>query len=335
LKHRTNIGKVNLLLFICIFSWTFTGCGLLPREEQELEPPLIKPKQAEYELYEVSRKDITKLITGNGSLIPVNEAALSFKQSGRIASINVQYGENIKKGTLTAVLDTGDLASRIKIQELTLEKAKLRLAQLESQGSDVYSVGMAKIDVESAQVSLDSLKNTFEQSKLISPIGGMITFIENLKVGSSIEAYKPIVTVSDPGKLQILYQATVTPQVKTGMEAQVTYRNTKYDGVVVLSPDNVPSDATDKYKNAVIIQVKNLPSDAKLGDFADFSVPIESRKNTIVIPKNGLRRMGGSDTVQIMEGDSKKELNVEVGIETSTEVEILSGLKEGQKVILK
>jgi hypothetical protein len=42
----------------------------------------------------------------------------------------------------------------------------------------------------------------------------------------------------------------------------------------------------------------------------------------------------GRDYVQVLEGESRKELDVEKGIVSSTEVEIRKGIKEGQKVIL-
>ncbi|MNI96739.1 hypothetical protein D3C73_1552570 [compost metagenome] len=54
----------------------------------------------------------------------------------------------------------------------------------------------------------------------------------------------------------------------------------------------------------------------------------------LIIPKVGLRSYMGRDYVQVLEGESRKEIDVEKGIVSSTEVEIRKGLKEGQKVIL-
>jgi hypothetical protein len=54
----------------------------------------------------------------------------------------------------------------------------------------------------------------------------------------------------------------------------------------------------------------------------------------LIIPRSGLRTYLGRDYVQTLDGDSRKEVDVEKGIVSSTEVEIRKGLKEGQTIIL-
>ncbi|MNP32334.1 hypothetical protein D3C76_1255080 [compost metagenome] len=53
-----------------------------------------------------------------------------------------------------------------------------------------------------------------------------------------------------------------------------------------------------------------------------------------MIPRGALRSYGGRNYVQILDGQSRKEVDVEQGIVTQTDVEIRQGLKEGQKIII-
>jgi multidrug efflux pump subunit AcrA (membrane-fusion protein) len=118
------------------------------------------------------------------------------------------------------------------------------------------------------------------------------------------------------------------------MKAELTFNDKTYDGEVVISPDNIPSGSGKRYENAIVVKPSKAIEGAKLGSTVDISIPIESHKNVVVIPKNGLQRAFGIPIIRIMDGDSKKEFNVETGIETDTEIEITSGLEEGQMVIV-
>ncbi|MNY77606.1 macrolide transporter subunit MacA [compost metagenome] len=72
----------------------------------------------------------------------------------------------------------------------------------------------------------------------------------------------------------------------------------------------------------------------KIGVSGDMTIILEKRENVLVIPSTGLRQYIGRNYVQVLEGESRKEIDVEKGLVTATEVEIRAGLKEGQKVIL-
>ncbi|MNE17892.1 Multidrug resistance protein MdtA [compost metagenome] len=63
---------------------------------------------------------------------------------------------------------------------------------------------------------------------------------------------------------------------------------------------------------------------------------LQQRSDTIVIPKNGLRTYLGRSFVRVLEDGSRlREVDVEAGIEGSTEVEIVKGLEEGEVVVLQ
>ena len=354
-KMFSNIGtKINCqALFLAFLVVILSGCSMLPEEDSTLAPPLVKPKRAEYELYEVTRRDITKTLKGTGTLISSKEVALYYRESGgRLKSIEVKDGQKVTKGTIMARLDTGNLESRIKIKANDIKKAEIQLELLKSEYEKYLSlpresqppskdmeemkvnIRLQEIDLDSARIEYSDLLNDLQQSRLISPIDGVVTFVENLKAGDVVEAYKTIIIVADPRNLQLYYQSDATKDVKVGMKAKVECQGKELDGKVVLAPDNVPEDALEKYKNAIVISVNGLPDNLEWGDMLDFTIEIQSKKNVLCIPKKGLRRFMGGTYVQVLDGESKKEYNVETGIETIYDVEILSGLKEGQKVIL-
>ncbi|MDP4143720.1 MAG: efflux RND transporter periplasmic adaptor subunit [Bacillota bacterium] len=328
--------KYGIVFSVMISTALLSGCSMFPSEEAQLDPPLIKPKAVAVELATAEKKDIDKYITGYGSLTSTHDMPLFSKQSGlRLKEIYVKSGDMVKKGQLVAELDSGDLESKIKIEQYNLDKAQLKYEQIQN-GNDNYAIKMAKDDLLIEQQSVSNLQEQLQKTKFISPIDGQVSFIEKMQPGDMVEAYKPIVVISDPSKLQLYYQSNESSiqQVKKGMKAQITYNNSTLTGEVVTSPEDAPPNVSDKMKNAVIINVDNLPTDAKMGDTMQFSVAVESKKDAIVIPIEALEQFGSSCKVAVQDKNAQKEVSVQIGIQNSKEVEIVSGISEGQKVVL-
>lgn len=306
----------------------FSGCGILPKEEQTLAPPLVKPKKQEYEVYEIKKKDITREIKGNGTLASINENNLFTKENGkRVKSIKVQFGQNVKKGDVLVELESDNLENDIKLQQYNIQKAQINYDRA-AQGNDEYSKKLAGIDVQMEKIKLENLQKQLASSKLTASVDGKVVSLESLKEGDIIEPYKPLVTIADPSRLQVVYQGGDSSKVESGMKATLSLGGKKYEGVVAQLP------TSGKYKDSIIINFKDTFKDGQLGDGIEVTITLETKKDTIVVPKTAVKNFMGNNTVEVLEGDKKLSIDVEKGIETSTEVEILSGLKEGQKVIL-
>ncbi|MDP4094613.1 MAG: efflux RND transporter periplasmic adaptor subunit [Bacillota bacterium] len=348
----------RFLILICSFVFiisVFSGCSILPKEEETLAPPVVQPKRTEYDLYKVVRKDLINDLKATGNFESAREQQLFTTVSGgRLKSIDVKEMQNVKKGTVLARLDIGDMETSIQLQQNTVKKLQIQLGSLQKQynsykalpvggqpsakdmDSMKINIELMQIDLDSAKISLDSMNKKYQESLLTAPYDGIVTYIADIKEGDMVEAYKTIVTVSDPSSLQIYYKPTdnsVLKGIKSGMSASINYNGKQYEGEVAMGPDNLPKDATDKLKDAIILNVKGNIS-AKPGSSVDFIINIQKKTNVIAIPKKALKEYMGSKTVQVMDGDSKKQVNVVTGIENALEVEIISGLTEGQSVIL-
>ena len=73
-----------------------------------------------------------------------------------------------------------------------------------------------------------------------------------------------------------------------------------------------------------------------MGQTADITAVYASHENAVVISKTLVKTDGDRQYVTILdENDTKKEVDVTVGIENATEAEILSGLKAGDRVVVR
>lgn len=324
------------LAFAFLLFFPLLRCGLFPKGDVPTVPALVKPVEREYELFEVTRRDISRTVRGIGIVEPSEKHSLYFRKPGsRLRRVAVNLGDQVREGTPLAFLDTEELEDQIKLQELKLAKARLQLDRTQAVGSDRFFQEMAKIDVLTEEHVLETLKRQYERSVLVSPVNGVVIFIDHLKEGDVIEPYRPVVTIADPEKLHVYYQSAKTSEVRLGMPVLIRRDEQVHRGTIIYAASDAPAGVDSTLRDAIIVSVPDLPEHAEIGDFVDLEVLIEKKESALVVPKSALRMYSDRTYVHILEEDGKRERDVEIGIENYTEVEILSGIEDGQKVILR
>src|SRR5690606_11260235 len=78
----------------------------------------------------------------------------------------------------------------------------------------------------------------------------------------------------------------------------------------------------ERVEDFMIIDIESLPKGATRGAPTSIKVVTKRTENAIVIPPSALRSIGNRTYVQVVEENGKREVDVEVGQQTSTDVEI-------------
>ncbi|WP_226037390.1 efflux RND transporter periplasmic adaptor subunit [Aquibacillus saliphilus] len=343
-KHLVNEikSKRNIVVFLLIIL-ILPACSLLPKEEEALAPPLVEPAQIDYETNEATIKEIVKRVNGVGNMIPSEQQNLFYAESGgRIDEVHVKVGDQVEEGQVLVEMETGNLGFDIQQAQIDLKKANLHLEQLQEQGADTFQVAIAKLDIQSVEIRLVQMRQQVAAAKLVSPINGFITFVGEKVRGDYVDAFEDLIQVADPAKLQLLYTATSPRdlnEVNVGMPVDVTILGTEVKGEVVQTPSDVPVDLIelnpDLYQRSLTINVEELPEGVEVGDVADFEIILQKKDEALTIPRSALRSAFGREYVHVLDGETKREVDIEKGIVSATEVEVLKGLEEGDRVILK
>lgn len=311
-------------------------------EDETLQPPLVQPASEPLDIVEAAKGNIETYLKGNANFVSASSAALSFKDSGgRLKSINAKVGEEVKEGDLLAELETGDLELQLKLQKLNVERARLLYLEAKTSDASDTDLRLREIDMERETLQQDNMENKLASSRLYAPISGVVIFAESLNEGEYVNAFQTIITVADPTDMQLTYVAAESKDllpIEAGMPASLKYKGKEYTGKVLQSPSNAPlaGDAAKAERNAVtiIIGMDNPPSDVQIGHSAELSIRLQSRENVIVLPKSAIRSYMGRSYVQVAEGERRKEVDVELGLTTPTQVEVVKGLEEGDQIIL-
>ena len=331
--RRIQRSAALLLASCCLFA---TGCGLLPDEEEILAPPLVEPQKIEYKTQAVTRGDLVEQLRMVGILVPGDTRTLSFENmSGRLKVIHVKLGQDVKAGDPIAELESGSVADQIAIQELEVEKIVLDLAHLRATGADSYAIRRTEIDLKQQKIRLAGLRAEKEATVIRAPIDGQVTYLISTPRGEWIGSYQMVARVADVSSMLLVTTDNNASDLPIGGVVQLEYKKTALAGEIVANPSTLYNDPDERLRTAAIIEVlAGLPMGAKLGESMRITYVQDKREDVLVLPRSLINLMSGRRYVNVLVDGVRVEKDVELGLTTETEAEVIKGLDEGDLVIV-
>ncbi|KIL35428.1 transporter [Cohnella kolymensis] len=350
-KKNRRLGTA--LLAAVALSVAVTGCGLLPKEPVEEDLSAIQlPKISEKPKYEVTTKTLETTVSGSGKIMSTQEKTLYFTLDGkRLKKMYIQAGEVVKAGQPIAELDVEDMQKSLRSQRLAFKRKELDMKELlrTRDEKDPVEFEQAMLTFEEERQALVDLEEDIAKATLTAPFSGTVVAV-SVQEGAQIKAYDTICVVADPSRLTVA--ATLSKddlnKVALGMEVRVDVNNApgltgKVKQLPLPAPENnngggLPGQGpqVERLDQFLLVDVPKLPKEITRGTNLSVSVIVDRKENAIVVPLSTIRNVGARTYVQVAEDNgTKREVDVEVGQQTSTDAEILQGLTPGQKVVGK
>lgn len=311
------------------------GCGSQNNQAPATQQAPQEPQVALVSVVAAARENVpqTSLYSSTVQAKVVNNIAP--QGTGRIQKLNVEVGDFVAKGQVLAEMD--------KVQ---LEQAQLKLRNDETELERVRTLlsqgGISQADFDQLElafnVSKSSCRNIEENTILRSPVSGVIT-ARNYDKGDMFTMGQPIYTVQQitPVKILVGISETDYTRVKKGDTVSITadaLPGKEFSGTVNrLYPTMDPATHTFN----VEVTVPNTRRELRPGMYARVTVNFGSTFN-IVLPDTAVLKMQGAGTrsVFVVDPEGKAEMRVvTLGRHFDGKYEILSGLEEGEQVVVK
>lgn len=203
-----------------------------------------------------------------------------------------------------------------------------RLVKLNFDLNDAVKAGEVTALVESPEL-------LGKQLEIKAPIDGVI-IERSATAGELVEKSKPIYTISDPTQLWTMAEIKERDiaAVKAGQDATFTvlaYPKEKFKGKVVLIGNQVEDGSRTL---EVRIAVDNTDGRLKSGMFADVEIVTTVLEKVLILPDSTLQTDGDNQIVFVaLEGSKFEKRVVKLGLEQDGNVQILDGVKAGEKVV--
>lgn len=333
---------ISILLLGTAFSVAASGCSLLPEEEASLAPPLVKPSEDSVQTAEATRGEIVKYVRGVGSFESTDIVYHALKEPGAVVEeMFVKSGDTVNKGDVLIQFQVGDLDLTVQEHELAVRYAEKSLREALTSG-DEDMIEIRRIELNIAKTRLAKTQESLASKRMVAEVDGVIVFAEDLERNDKIDDGRTLVSIANPKKLRVVYEAinrSALAGVKPGMEAEILHNGQTFLGTVSQTPDSAPltlnPQLSEMYSKTLYIDLSEVPEGVGMGDIAEIQIATARSDDAVKIPRGALRTYFGRTYVQVLDGESRKEIDVEIGIESQTEVEIVKGLEEGDTVILQ
>lgn len=218
-----------------------------------------------------------------------------------------------------------------KAQDLAIRNAESDYQKLLTEKND----GASSV----AQAEIDKIRAEIQKNTIYAPFDGVVTNIEK-EIGEVASQNETVVTMMSAGIFQI---ESYVPEVnialiKAGDEAKVTldaYGENVLFGAKVISIDPAETirDGVSTYK--VRLQFLENDNRIKSGMTANVSIIIFNKPDVIVVPGGVVFEKDGKNFVQVKTLKDTLEREVILGdVSSLGQVEIISGLEEGEMVLL-
>ena len=255
--------------------------------------------------------------------------------AGRIRKINVEVGDYVVKGQILAEMDRLQLEqTELQVQNDDIEYERLKGLYAEG--------GVSQSDFETAELGYklrkSNLSNLRENTILRSPITGYVS-ARNFDAGDLFSMSAPLFTVQQvtPVKLLVGISESEYTKIRKGDKVSLTVDaipGQEFSGKVDrLYPTIDP--ATHTFKAEVV--VPNTDRVLRPGMYARVTVNFGTRRS-VIVPDKALVKQEGTGTrfIYVLRADNTVSyLPVTVGRHMGQEYEVLSGLEEGARVVVK
>jgi multidrug efflux pump subunit AcrA (membrane-fusion protein) len=307
----------NFIILLIIFAALLMLASCLPKEEAPLPPPVVKSYEPEPPtIAAVKRGELISTVKISPAYSPVSEQNYYFSAAGYfIDTVFVKQGDEVHAGDLLAKLDTSDLTFPIADAEYDLRQQQLNYSYLGESNAATTQLDIAKL-------KLQSLREQEAARYIYANADGVAAYVKVFRPDSRSAANDRVITVADVSYAAYSLGGSGTQYLTAGQAYTLTINGIDYE-----------AEAIENNGSFTFYPEVPLSEAAK---YASITLELDRRDDTLYLPSSAVKfTTEGTYVVYILNSAGVRELHpVEIGLRVSGKTEILSGLEEGDEVIV-
>lgn len=319
----------------------------------------------------IQRGDVQNSVTCLGSLQPKEYVDVGAQVSGQLKQVLVDIGDSVEKGQLLAVIDASTYESKVEADraelanlnaQLAQEQAELRLAELQNaRNADLRTVGavsQSELDTSDSELAVAKAKiaalraqirkaestlsgdlTSLDYTKIYAPMSGTVidqTALEGETLNAN-QAAPEILRIADIQTMTVEAEVTEADvvKIKPGMNAWFStlgLPDRRWVGTVrKIKP--TPVIENDVVLYYVLIDVANDDGVLMTDMTAQVFFVLQEARDVLLAPVASLQQQEGKNYLPVLTPQGVRLAEVTVGVRGRTEVEILSGVQEGDRIV--
>jgi RND family efflux transporter MFP subunit len=308
----------------------------------------------------VDREDLYRQITIPAEFRPYNEVELHAKVSGYVKRMNVDIGDKVKAGELLALLEVPELQDDLDHAMAAEQRAAAdykdahlaytRLVEVNKEHPNLVAQqdldtaeakdATARGTLAGARSEVQKYRTLVSYTRITAPFGGVITkrYADPgalIQAGTASQQTMPLVRLSENTLLRLDFPVSVDYVRGIRPNAPVAVLVDSLDGRSFEGKVARFSNKIDDSTRTMIVEmeVPNPTLELVPGMYANVTLRVDERAHALAIPVEAVPP-GGKSVLLVNSAGQVDERAVKLGIETPSKYEVLSGLKEGDLVMI-
>ena len=250
--------------------------------------------------------------------------------------------EMAKDGVVSAsALDDAD-----RNYKMALNKQQVAMAQVQVLKA---KIAQSQADVVHNQANLKQLEEQLSYTDIVSPLEGIV-LSRDVEIGDAVSSILVlgssatlVMTLGDTSEVYVKGKVDESDigKVYLGQPARIkveSFKDKTFNGKVTkISPMGVEKDNVTTFE--VRVSINNPGGELKAEMTANAEIILEEHKNVLQIPEGAILydkdKKASVEIPDTRAKDGKKKIAVNIGISNGAKTELVSGLKEGDQVVLQ
>lgn len=293
---------------------------------------------------------IPRAETAVGTIRAVHETSVGSKLLARVVEVKIKAGQKVKAGEVLLRLDDSDLQARLQQAKAALKAAaaarqqaaadEQRARQLlpakaiapQEYERAATALKAAEADLHRAEEAIKEVQATLDWATIRAPMDGVV-IDKKVDVGDTVTPGQVLVTLFDPARMQLVanVRESLAQRLRVGQNIDV-----RVEGLQKECSGTVSEIVPQAQAESRTFQVKvtgPCPAGVYSGMFGRLMIPLDE-ETLLVIPRQAVRRVGQIELVDVAEQGRTVRRAIRTGRVLNGDIEVLSGLREGENVVL-
>lgn len=342
--------KILILAAAGVVAWL----ALRHRGGEPVGPGIVQPTappEPAGRAVPVERREIEEMMEWPGTVQSRTVAQVASKVLAQVREVRVKAGDRVKTGDILAILDDRDLKSRADQARSAVAAAEAQSAQaaaefaratqlLEKQAITQSDFDAAKARTRALEALLAQARDALREAEIAkgeatvrAPFDGVVE-ARSAEPGDLATPGRALATIHDPARLRLEARVPETCALRAAPGREVIARIDALGSDLPARVDEVVP-AADPVSRSVLVKA-SLPEAKGLrpGMFGRFLQPCGKRA-ALLVPAAAVARVGQLESARVRErGGAWTDRQVRTGRAFGDRLEVLSGLKEGEEVLV-
>ncbi|MBT1063202.1 efflux RND transporter periplasmic adaptor subunit [Bowmanella sp. Y26] len=268
--------------------------------------------------------------------IQMKSEILNNRQAIEVSTVNMEAAQVNKHRAEISIRDA--LISQREFEEKVAEFKKAELAHKHAQQqfeldkeSMEFELKGKESQLARQQYVVDNLKRQVDELQLLAPASGIIGSV-NVREKDSVAANSPLITLIDLSafEVEVAIPENYADDLGVGLASEIGLNGQQFAGeVVAISPEVNNGQVVGRIR-FVGDNIDNLRQNQRVSA----RILIESRQNVVKVRRGAFLESGGGRVTYVVNGNVALRHAIEIGARSLAEVEVLSGLKPGDEIII-